>query len=295
MNAVIQFLKFHGTEVKYRRALQIYKTVPTTRDHRVLISEIQAMAKVADLKEQILLEVYLMGFRIGDVALLEWKKFDQNGQTPIPLAINTKKEQVVARAFISEEFKQLLDKYLPFLDNSNPYLFQSKRRKRLSTKQINNRLKKLVERAGIKNHGLFRWHTGRKLFLRTCAELGMSSWSAKLICGKSIPASDDTYIHDAELKDDFIKISKVLRLFPKTTPAEADRVKQLEDVVFSLEKENKNLKTRIELLHQKLEDHDTQLRIIPETFDEVNERIIAIEKEIKLKRPFVFDKREKLK
>ena len=38
------------------------------------------MAKVADLREQILLEVYLMGFRIGDVALLEWRKFDQNGE-----------------------------------------------------------------------------------------------------------------------------------------------------------------------------------------------------------------------
>lgn len=45
VNSVIQFLKFHGTEVKYRRALQIYKTVPTTRDHRTAISEIQEMAR----------------------------------------------------------------------------------------------------------------------------------------------------------------------------------------------------------------------------------------------------------
>ena len=71
MNSVIQFLKFHGTEVKYRKALQIYKTVPTTKNHRTTISEIQAMAKVSDLREQVLLEVYLLGLRIGDVALLE--------------------------------------------------------------------------------------------------------------------------------------------------------------------------------------------------------------------------------
>ncbi|TSA57654.1 hypothetical protein D4R42_01180 [bacterium] len=250
VNAVIQFLKFHGTEVKYRRALQIYKTVPTTRDHRVLINEIQAMAKVADLREQILLEVFLMGFRIGDVALLEWRTFDQNGEAPIPVAINTKKEQVVARAFISEEFKQLLDKYLPLLDKSNPYLFQSKRRKRLSTKQINNRLKKLVERAGIKNHGLFRWHTGRKLFLRTCAELGISSWSAKLMCGKSIPASDDTYVHDAELKGDFLKIADVLRLFPKTILQADDKLEKLENALRHVEEENAVSKTRIEMLQK---------------------------------------------
>jgi predicted nucleic acid-binding Zn-ribbon protein len=124
----------------------------------------------------------------------------------------------------------------------------------------------------------------------------MSSWSAKLICGKSIPASDDTYIHDAELKDDFIKISKVLRLFPKNTPAQADRVKRLEDALFAVEKENTNLKTRIEVLQQKFESHDTQLReTIPETFKEINERIIEIEKHVKLKRPFIFGKREKLK
>lgn len=52
-NAVIQFLKFHGTEIKLRRALGVYRTVPTTRDHRVQISEVQAMAKTAmDLRRR---------------------------------------------------------------------------------------------------------------------------------------------------------------------------------------------------------------------------------------------------
>jgi integrase len=250
VNSVIQFLKFHGTEVKYRRALQIYKTVPTTRDHRTAIGEIQEMAKTADLREQILLEVYLLGLRIGDVALLEWRTFDQNAQTPIPIEVNTKKEQVLARTFISEEFKQLLNKYIPLLDKANPYLFQSKRKQHLSSKQIDNILKNLVKRAGVVNHGLFRWHTGRKLFLRTCAELGISSWSAKLMCGKSIPASDDTYVHDAELKNDFAKISGVLRLFPKTTPQAEDKIKNLEIAVGQLENENVAFKTRIDLLQK---------------------------------------------
>ena len=243
-------LKFHGTEVKYRRALQIYKTVPTTRDHRTAISEIQEMAKTADLREQVFLEVFLLGLRIGDVALLEWRTFDQNGQTPMPIEINTKKEQVIARTFISEEFKQLLNKYLPLLDKTNPYLFQSKRRQHLSTKQIDNILKGLIKRAGIVNHGLFRWHTGRKLFLRTCAELGISSWSAKLMCGKAIPASDDTYVHDAELKNDFMKISETLRLFPKTMPQAEDKIKNLENAIGQLENENIAFKTRIDLLQK---------------------------------------------
>ena len=250
VNSVIQFLKFHGTEVKYRKALQIYKTVPTTRDHRAVISEIQEMAKTSDLREQMFLEVYLLGLRIGDVALLEWRTFDQNGETPTPIEINTKKEQVIARTFISEEFKQLLNKYLPLLDKTNPYLFQSKRRRHLSTKQIDNILKGLIKRAGIVNHGLFRWHTGRKLFLRTCAELGISSWSAKLMCGKAIPASDDTYVHDAELKNDFMKISETLRLLPKIIPQAEDKIKNLENAIGQLENENIAFKTRIDLLQK---------------------------------------------
>jgi integrase len=169
------------------------------------------MAKVSDLREQILLEVLLLGLRIGDVVNLEWKTFDVNGEPPIPIQIITKKEQVEAQSFISSEFKELLDKYLPTLDKKNRYLFQSKKGN-LTTKRIDGILKDLGNRAGIKTHGLFRWHIGRKLFLRTCAELGVSSWSAKLMCGKAIPESDDTYVHDAELKNDFVKVSKVLRL-----------------------------------------------------------------------------------
>lgn len=54
--------------------------------------------------------------------------------------------------------------------------------------------------------------------------------------------------------------------------------------------------TRIGVLQQRLKEHDKQLKeTIPETFKEINERIIAIEKHIKLKRSFIFDKREKLK
>jgi integrase len=212
----------------------MYRTVATTRDHRTTISEIQEMAKTADLREQILLEVYLLGLRIGDVALLEWKLFDVQGDLPIPILINTKKEQIVARTFISEEFKGLLDKYLHTIDKNNKYLFQSARRGHLSTKQIDKILKSLMKRAGIVNHGLFRWHTGRKLFLRTCAELGISSWSAKLLCGKSIPASDDTYVHDAELKKDFIKLSNVLRLFPKIAVNSSNNMKQAVDTMMQV-------------------------------------------------------------
>jgi integrase len=215
VNAPIQFLKYFGTDVRYRKNLGIYRSVITTRDHRLTIQEAQEMAKVSDLREQILLEVLLLGLRIGDVVNLEWKTFDANGEPPIPIDIYTKKEGIVAKTFISAEFRELLDKYIPTLDPENPYLVQSKKGN-LTTKRIDAILKDLAKRAGIKSHGIFRWHIGRKLFLRTCAELGISSWSAKMICGKAIPKSDDTYLWETNLKNDFTKISEVLKLKPRT-------------------------------------------------------------------------------
>ena len=254
VNSPIQFLKFFGTEPKYRKALGMYRTVPTTRDHRATIQEIQTMAKVADLRGQILLEVYLLGLRIGDVASLEWRTFSQDGQAPIPIEINTKKEQVLARTFVSEEFKELLGKYIPLLDKANPFLFQTARKqKHLSTKQIDNIFKSLQKRAGIVNHGLFRWHTGRKLAMRTAAELGVSGFSSKMLVGKSIPASDDTYVHDAELKNDFLKISEVLRLLPKTIPQGIEQIQNLENAVKQIESENMAFKTRIDLLQKEVQ------------------------------------------
>jgi integrase len=238
VNSPIQFLKYFHTTVEYRKKLGMYRSVRTTRDHRLIISDVQEMAKVSDLREQILLEVLLLGLRIGDVVNLEWKTFDVNGELPIPIQIITKKEQVEAQSFISSEFKELLDKYLLILDKKNPYLFQSKKGN-LTTKRIDSILKDLGNRAGIKTHGLFRWHIGRKLFLRTCAELGVSSWSSKLMCGKAIPESDDTYVHDAELRNDFIKVSKVLRLKPEV---------QGNGRITDLQKENEELRNVMKVI-----------------------------------------------
>ena len=61
--------------------------------------------------------------------------------------------------------------------------------------------------------------------------LGVSSWSARLMCDKSIPASDDTYVHDAELRKDFIKVSNVLKLFPVTASTTSDAQKTFDTVM----------------------------------------------------------------
>jgi integrase len=267
INSPLQYLKYFGKNPKYRKSIGMHRTVLSTRDHMTTISEVQEMARVGDLREQVLLEVFLLGLRVRDVSELKWQTFAVSGETPIPILLLTRKEDVTARTFISAEFKQLLNKYLPTLDKSNPSLFQSKKwtKKRkgiqnLGTKQLENIFKGLIKKAGIENHGVMAWHSGRKLFLRTATELGVSPWSAKLMVGKSIPASDDAYIHNAELKNDFLKISEVLTLFPKTTPQATEQLKTLETAVRQLENENIAFKTRIDQMHKHVEQVVRQIR-----------------------------------
>ena len=232
-NVAIQFLKFFKTPVDYNKHLGIYRTVITTRDHLTTISEIQKMGAVSDLREQVLLEVFLLGLRIGDVSTLEWQTFDVQGECPISIMIRCGKEETTASTFISEEFKALLDKYLQTIDRNNKYLFQSARQEHLSEKQIDRILKALVKRAGVQNHGSFRWHTGRKLVLRTSAELGLNQWSAKMLVGKSVSPDIATYISGVQLKNDFLKLSNVLRLFPKPQAVNGEARKML-DTVFQV-------------------------------------------------------------
>ncbi|MEM2112112.1 MAG: site-specific integrase, partial [Candidatus Bathyarchaeia archaeon] len=113
-NAVIQFLKYFGTDAKPRKALGVYRTEVSTDDHRLTIEEVQRMASVADLKEQVMLEVLLLGLRIGDAIALKVSDLDKLEQeAPIELKLRATKEGTIYETFISQEFKELLKLYLP--------------------------------------------------------------------------------------------------------------------------------------------------------------------------------------
>lgn len=213
VNGAIQFLKYFDTTVKYRKSLGIYRTEVSTKDHLLSVKEVQEMGSVSSLKESIILEVFLMGLRAGDASRLEWRWFDVTEQTPpIPLELRTSKEGIVAYSFISEEFLGLLKKYLGTISKENKYLLQSKRQGYMDEESLNWTLKTLSKRANLNISKNLHWHLGRKLFLRTSAELGVNQWNAKLMCGKAVEKSIECYINGLSLKEDFLKVSEVLRL-----------------------------------------------------------------------------------
>jgi len=226
-NAVIQFLKYFDTDVRPRRALGIYRTEVSTDDHRLTIEEIQRMGAVADLKEQVTLEVLLLGLRIGDAITLQVNDLNKLEQeAPIELKLRATKEGTIYETFISQEFKELLQLYLPTLKGK--WLFQGIRKdSHAKDETLNTALRNLAKRANVQLHGRLHWHCGRKLVMRTGAELGISPWIVKMIIGKSIPKSDDTYLGDTDLREGFLKLSNVLRL---KSPQGNGRVNNLEEI-----------------------------------------------------------------
>lgn len=254
VNGPVQFLKYFGTEIKLRKSLGIYRSEFCLSDHLLTIDEVQRMASLANLREQVILEVLLLGLRVSDASRLERKDFDRlNEDPPVPLRIYAKKEGTIYRTYISAEFQELLRLYLPTIEKETKYLLPGKRKgSHIDNDILNLTLQQLAEKAQVKLNGNLRWHTGRKLVLRSCAELGINQWSAKALTGKSISKDMATYLEGLDLKKDFLKLHSVLKLkHTKESNRVGDvekTVDMLKETLTTLEKENMVLKTRIDNL-----------------------------------------------
>ena len=264
-NAPLQYMKYFGKNPRYRKSLGIFKTTMAQNEHKLTIGEVQEMAKVADLREQIVLETLLLGLRISDCAMLEWKQFEQDEFT-----LNTRKENIMAHIYVSTEFRELLNKYLPLLDKKNKFMLQSVKNEHLTAKHLDYMLKALAKRAGLT--GNIHWHLARKLIFRTGLELGIPNPNIKCLLGKANPISDGTYYEqEIDLKPDADKLHETIRLFPKNGNG---RVGKLEQVILDLEKENKSLKDRIELLQSHF---DGEMHKMNKTLGDYEERLDWLE------------------
>ena len=230
-NGPIQFLKYFGVDVRIRKSIGVNRTEISTKDHLLTIDDVRKMHKVAGLRERtILLLAKDFGLRVGDFCRLLKRDFESRiSQTPpVPIDILTAKEGIVAHAFISEESLEQLKIFLPTLNPKNKFLFQSSRQGHLDEETVNWILKDLAEKAKMQLTGSLRFHCFRKLFMRTAAELGVSSWNAKLLVGKAVEKSIETYINGVRLKEDFVKISNVLRV---NEPQQNSRMLTLEEAL----------------------------------------------------------------
>lgn len=284
-NAAIQFLKYFGTDIKPRRSLGIFRTERATDDHKLTIHEVRQMAHVANLKEQVILEVLLLGFRIGNVVSLKVNDLDRLDQeAPIELKLRARKEGTIYETYISQSFKDILKLYLPTVEGK--WLLPGlTKESHVKDETLNKVLRDLASRAGVKLHGNLHWHCGRKLVMRTGAELGLSPWIVKRMVGKSIRKSDDTYLTDMDLKDGFLKLKEVLKL-KAIEDGQVSAVQQelgvLKEALTTVEKENITFKMRIDNLQKTTVDLESKLEEyggMINTWLELNDNFTQEEKE----------------
>lgn len=230
-NASVQFLKYFGTELKLRKSLGVYRTEKAIGEHRLTIDEVQKMNSVADLKEQIILQVFLLGMRVTDATALKKEDFDRLEQpAPIPLELRATKgtSGTIYETFICEEFKDLLKLYLPALKSE--WLFEGIREgSHIKDDTLNTALKDLANRAKIQLHGKLRWHLGRKLLMTTGAELGLNTWIIKKMVGRSIKVADDTYLY-VQLREGFLRLRSTLTVTPRVSKESLSDVETLTDI-----------------------------------------------------------------
>lgn len=137
------------------KALGIYRTEKAIKDHRLTIDKVQKMAKYADLREQVALEVLLLGLRIADAIALKVSDLNKLEQpAPIELSLRTTKGPTgtVYETHICEEFKELLKMYL-LTRNSKWSFLGIWKESHVKDETLNTMLKELASRAGVQLHG----------------------------------------------------------------------------------------------------------------------------------------------
>ncbi len=207
---IMQLFRYYGVPIVLPPQSKVSKTTITTKTHIPKIEELRRMFQVSDLRGRVILSMGLdLAWRIGD--FLKLKKTDVpdlNQETPIKFEAITQKEDAISSTFLSSETVELLKAYLPTLPKENPYLFPSNGKRHLKDEAVNNILKGLMKKARIKipQNKRFTFHSLRKRFLSTCYNLNIDSDVAKLLVGKSIGKSMETYLGDVNLKNSFVEV-----------------------------------------------------------------------------------------
>ncbi len=293
---LLQLFRYYNMGITLRNGSPISQTVISTGDFVLMPEHVRAMFHTAkDLRSKLLVSMGNdLGWRISDVLGIqrdELPNLDQ--EAPIVWTRITAKEKQVAKTALSQTTVTLLKEYLKAFPskNGNPYLFNSNGKNHIDEETVNSRLRDLARESGIEIGNMtLTWHCFRDMIISQCKNLGIDSDIHRLMVGKSVSKAMLPYLTGIDVGTAFMKLQKMTGISTIIEESETNvkKIEALENALIELEKENKNLRVRIETLQSKLETHE-------ELFTELNDRILAIEKHTNLKRPFTFGKREKLK
>ena len=247
----------------------------TTADYLFDKEDLSKMALVGNLKERyVLLVGKSIGLRASDFLCLTYGTFRSlklDGEAPIALGeINTKKESVKAFPFLDSDAVPIVKQML-----------ESNKDKKDSDKILDDTadnlsiiLQTLAKKSGMEvingaTHGKrIRFHCLRKFLIdRLSATSSESQW--KQCVGKAI--GEGAYVSQDQLRGVFQRAMKDLTLNGNGT------VSKFKELIHSLEKENAELKLRVELLQK-------NFNVMQKTMADLDNRLAVIE-EVERKKP----------
>ena len=278
--AIAQFLKFFDLDLNTAFIpSEVKKTKISEKDYPLTVEDVRAMYQIADLRGRaVLLMAKDLGLRLFDFRQLRVEQLpDLDSEPPISFNVDTRKEQVQTKGFLSAETVQVLKTYIETLKArqcsycrgrgcekckgtgkrpESPYLWPSNGTHPLDEDSFGVWLKNLAEKAGIKTGNLqLSFGCFRKLVMRAAIETGVGLTAAKLMVGKAMAKSDETYIAKAKLDEAFKRLSKYLSV----TGVEEDK-KPLQEIIVQQESEIANLRNRLDFVVKAEEEMREQLK-----------------------------------
>ena len=192
-------------------------------------------------------------------------------------------------SFLTPEATETVNEYLILLEKKKgklpKYIWcNSKPNKPISNEGLNKKLRRLVTKANIKTgNKKVRFHCIRKFTFSRLRRIDKDM--AKIICAKSVSASDMTYEEIEEqaervFKSAYPNIALNGNLLGKTKQKQEERINKLDDAVFNISKELQNSKTVSEVLTKKTVELEKKLR-------ESNQSIELFMEVIETMQPFI--------
>jgi hypothetical protein len=283
---LLQIFRYYNMGLVLRNGSPISQTVISTGDFVLMPEHARAMFHVAkDLRSKLLVSMGNdLGWRINDVLGIQRDELPNlEAEAPIVWTRITAKEKQVSKTCLSQTTVTLLKEYLT-LPSKNPFLFGSNGKNHIDEETVNNRLRDLARESNIEiGNSKLTWHCFRDMNISQAKNLSIDPDVIKLMVGKSVSKAMLPYLTGIDVKTAFLKLQKVLGITTIVEESEGNikKIEALENALVELEKENKNLKTRIEVLQSKLESHETIIT-------DLNERLTYFEKHGKKKPSFIF-------
>jgi len=238
--------------------------LPIKKEHAFSTNDLRKMWHVADMRNKAILSVGCsLGWEVSAIRGMKREYFENLVKRAreeqldfIPFEDLREKENALRLGILTPCALDSLERYLEKTkENHNEWLWKNgKNGGRLSPDAFNDLLRTLAREANIALVGKIRFHALRKWLMSRLTDSGMSEWQVKLVVGKSINASDATYL---QIKKGTIE--RYQEAYPEHLSLVAYsngglKIEEVQNAVVTLSKDLEGYKTTNKVLNKKIEE-----------------------------------------